>query len=154
ISNLLLEDRQTRLTLNMGYEEYNQYRHQSLVSHFANFSISDFGQFLEQCKILHNSLCGRDRNYLLKHGLEMSLIALAESSHELYPELISMYLEHDDYFQINPNSIINLLFKKISSDEVYSLLTKKYIKVKIGGCLHFLHSYLKYLSVDVNPSCS
>ncbi|MFQ1815555.1 hypothetical protein ACK36E_15025 [Aeromonas veronii] len=130
ISDLLLEDRQTRRTLNMGYEEYNQYRHQSLVSHFANFSSSDFNQFLERCKILHNSLCGRDRNYLLKHGLEMSLIALAESSHEIYPELISIYLEHDDYFQIDPNAIVILLFNKISSDEVYSLLTKKVYRSK------------------------
>lgn len=130
ISNLLLEDRQARRILNMSYEEYNQHRHQSLVSHFASFSISDFIQFLEQCKELHNSLSGRDRDYSLKHGLEMSLIALADSSHELYPELISIYLEYDDYFQINPNVIVILLFNKISSDEVYLLLTKKVYRCK------------------------
>lgn len=128
ISNLLLEDRQARRTLNMSYEEYNQYRHQSLVSHFANFSTSDFVQFLEQCKELHNSLSGRDRDYLLKHGLEMSLIALADSTNVFYPELISIYLEYDDHFDINPNHIVISLFKKTSADDVLLLLlSKEYI---------------------------
>lgn len=55
LSHLLLEDRHERRMLEMGYEEYNQYRHQSLVEHFAGISITDFIDFIDRCKELNNA---------------------------------------------------------------------------------------------------
>jgi len=125
LSNLLLEDRQERRMLDMSYEEYNQYRHQTLVEHFSNVSIENFIDFIEKCKELHKVLSGRDRDYSLKNGLEMCLHALPESSPEIYPELVLKYLEYDDYFEINPHFVVSHLFKILSGNDVLSLLTKK-----------------------------
>lgn len=127
LSNLLLEDRHERRMLDMGYEEYNQYRHKSLVEHFSGVSMNDF---IEKCKMLHQVLSGRDRDYSLKTGLEMCLRALFEVAPEIYPELVSKYLEYDDHFEINPHFVVSNLFNILSSSEVLSLLSNRKFRYK------------------------
>ncbi|MGL5395069.1 MAG: ATP-binding protein [Shewanella sp.] len=130
LSNLLLEDRHERRMLDMGYEEYNQYRHKSLVEHFSGVSMNDFVDFIEKCKMLHQVLSGRDRDYSLKTGLEMCLRALFEAAPEIYPELVSKYLEYDDHFEINPHFVVSNLFNILSSSEVLSLLSNRKFRYK------------------------
>jgi hypothetical protein len=122
LSNLLLDHRHERRMLDMGYEEYSQYRHRSLVEYFSGVSIDDFVDFIEKCKVLHQVLSGRDRDYSLRTGLEMSLRAAFEAAPEIYPELLSRYLEYDDHFEINPNFVIGNLFKILSKRDVFLLL--------------------------------
>ncbi|MCC5878305.1 MAG: DNA replication protein [Idiomarina sp.] len=125
LSNLILEDRHERRMLEMGYEEYNQYRHQSLVEHFTSISIEDFIDFIDRCNELNNALSGRDRDYSLKNGIEMSLRAMAESVPEIFPDIISIYMDYDDSFEVNPHSIVIDLFKTQSSEDVFLLLNSK-----------------------------
>lgn len=68
LSDILLEDRHERRMLEMGYEEYSQYRQQSLTKYFKNFTIIDFKKFMESCQLLFQSLSGRDRDYSLTNG--------------------------------------------------------------------------------------
>lgn len=130
LSNLLLEDRHERRMLDMGYEEYNQYRHNSLVEHFSGISINVFIDFIEKCKVLHQVLSGRDRDYLLKAGLELCLRALFEVAPEIYQELVSKYLEYDDHFEINPHFVVGNLFNILSSSDVLSLLKSREFRWK------------------------
>lgn len=125
LSNLLLEDRHERRTLNMGFEEYNQYRHQCLVGYFSNTTHEQFIDFIEHCLVLNQALSGRERNYLLKNGLEASLGALAETAPQIFAAIISSYIEYDDVFEINPHSIITNLFKLLPSNEVWRLINLK-----------------------------
>lgn len=125
LSNLLLEDRHERRMLEMGYDEYNQYRHQSLVEHFTGISIADFINFIDRCNELNNALSGRDRDYSLKNGIEMSLHAMAESVPELFPDIVSRYMDYDDSFEVDPHFIVTNLFKTQSSEDVFLLLNSK-----------------------------
>ncbi|MGF1779776.1 DNA replication protein [Vibrio nomapromontoriensis] len=125
LSHLLLEDRHERRMLEMGFEEYNQYRHKSLVEHFAGISITGFIDFIDMCKELNNALSGRDRDYSLKNGIEMSLHAMAESVPDLFPEIVLRYMDYDDYFEVNPHFLVTDLFKSQSSSDVFSLLNSK-----------------------------
>lgn len=125
LSNLLLEDRHERRMLEMGYEEYNQYRHQCLVEHFTGTTYEQFGDFIKKCIILNQALSGRDRDYSLKNGIEMSLRALAEAEPSAFSGYVSIYQEYDDIFEINPHSIIVNLFSLISSEEVWKIVNVK-----------------------------
>ncbi|WP_318451462.1 DNA replication protein [Photobacterium leiognathi] len=125
LSNLLLEDRHERHMLEMGYDEYNQYRHQSLVEHFTGISIADFIDFIDRCNELNNALSGRYRDYSLKNGIEMSLRAMAESVPELFPDIVSRYMDYDDSFEVDPHFIVTNLFKTQSSEDVFLLLNSK-----------------------------
>ena len=125
LSHLLLEDRYERRMLEMGYEEYNQYRHQSLVDHFAGISITDFNDFIDRCKELNNALSGRDRDYSLKNGIKMSLHAMAESVPDLFPEIVLRYMDYDDYFEVSPHFLVTDLLKSQSSSDVFLLLNSK-----------------------------
>ena len=125
LSNLLLEDRHKWQMSDMGYEEYNKYRHQSLVEYFSDITCESFINVLEKCKILHQALPERDRDYSLKNGIEMTLCALAEAAPDIFPELVSKYIEYDDTFEINPHSVVNGLFEVLSDNDVYALLNSK-----------------------------
>lgn len=125
LSNLLLEDRHEQRMLEMGYEEYNQYRHQSLVKHFKGISIANFIDFINKCEELNSVLSGRDRDYSLKNGIEMSLRAIAESAPELFPNIVSSYMDYDDSFKVSPHDILIELFKTQSSEDVFLLLNSK-----------------------------
>jgi len=149
LSNLLLEGRDERRILDMGYEEYDQYRHQSLVAYFSDISTESFIGFIEKCKELHEALSGRD--YSFKNGLEMSFPALAESAREIYPELVSAYLEYDDHFEINPNFVVSSLLENLSSTDVLSLLTnKEYRRKKLWLSAYF--AQLPQASIGKNES--
>ena len=151
LSNLLLEDRHKRRILEMSHEEYDQYRHQSLVAYFSDISTEGFIGFIEKCKELHEVLSGRDRDYLFKNGLEMSLLALAEPAREIYPELVSVYLEYDDHFKIDPNLVVSNLLKNLSSTAVLSLLTnKEYKRKKLWLSVYF--AQLPEASIGKNES--
>ena len=123
LSNLLLEDRRGRRMLEMGFEEYNQYRHQSLVEYFSGTTYDQFGDFVKNCIVLNQALSGRDRDYSLKNGIEMSFRALAEAEASDFPGYVSFYLEYDDIFEINPHSIINNLFDFLPSEDVWSIIS-------------------------------
>ncbi len=130
LSNLILESRNERRMLEMDYEEYCQYRYKSLVEYFLGYSMDDFVNFIEKCKVLHNVLSGRDRNYSLKRGMEMCLRALADAAPNIYPDFILKYLEYDDHFAIDPHYIIGNLFKTISSKNIMLLLNSKEYRLK------------------------
>ena len=124
-SNLLLEDRHERRMLEMGYEEYNQYRYQSLVKYFKGISIANFIDFIDRCEELNSALSCRDSDYSLKNGVEMSLRVIAESAPELFPDIVSSYMDYEDFFEVNPHFIVTDLFKVQSSEDVFLLLNSK-----------------------------
>lgn len=125
LSNLLLEDRHERRVLEMGYEEYNLYRHQCMVEYFSGTTFEHFREFIRACVILNQALSGRDRDYLLKNGIAMSLQALADVAPSMFSSFITLYLEYDDIFEIRPDSIISNLFKLLSSKDVWVLINTK-----------------------------
>lgn len=144
LSHLLLEDRHERRMLEMGYEEYNQYRHQTLVEHFSGISLTGFTDFIDRCKELNNALSGRDRDYSLKNGIEMSLRAIAVSAPEVFPDIVSRYMDYDDFFEVNPHLIVTDLFKLLSSKDVFLLLNNKQYRWK----KLWLSSYFSLLPDD------
>lgn len=125
LSNLLLEDRHEMRMLDMGYEEYNQYRHQCFVDYFSDTTVEKFSEFMSQCVSLQNSLSGRERDYSLKVGIEMSLKAIAENHHDQIKEIVSIYFDYDDIFNIHPGSLIFNLFRTLRSSEVWELIDRK-----------------------------
>lgn len=138
LSILLLEDRHQRRLLEMGYEEYNLYRHQCLVEYFSGTTYEQFSEFIQKCIVLNQALSGRDRDYLLKNGIEMSLRALVDVAPNMFPSFISMYLEHDDIFEIRPNYIISNLFKLLPSKGVFALINNKdYQRKKFWISIYF-----------------
>lgn len=84
--------RQAPEWLEMGYEEYNLYRHQCLVEYFSGTTYEQFSEFIQKCIVLNQALSGRDRDDLLKNGIEMSLRALVDVAPNMFPSFISMYL--------------------------------------------------------------
>jgi len=153
LSNLLLEDRNEKRLLDMGYEEYNQYRHQSLVEYFSDITVEQFSQFMERCSSLHNSLSGRERDYSLKVGVEMSLKAIAENYPEKLKEIVSVYIGYDDTFNIHPGSLIFSLFNTLSSSDVWELINSKTYRWKKYWC-SFYFSMLPEESINKDETQS
>ncbi|MEI6896574.1 MAG: DNA replication protein [Psychromonas sp.] len=134
LSNLLLEDRQERRMLDMGYEEYNKYRHQCVVKYFSILTKEKFIQFMGQCVSLHNALSGRERDYSLKSGIEMSLKAIGETHADKFVDYVSLYMDYDDLFEVNPYSIISNLFNTLDSNKVWELINSKNYRWKKYWC--------------------
>lgn len=134
LSNLLLEDRYERQMLEMGFEEYNQYRHERLIKHFAIFTQGKLEELFEQCTMLQHSLTGRKRDYSFKNGMDMCLSALANTHPEIFSNIVSLYLGYDDLFELNPYIIVSNLFRFIAVDEVWSLINSKEYKRKKLWC--------------------
>lgn len=147
LSNLLLEDRHERRSLDMGYEEYNQHRHQCFVDYFSGITGEQFMNFMNQCAALHDSLSGRERDYSLKVGIEMSLKAIAESHPEQLKGIVSTYIDYDDTFNIHPGSLIFSLFNTFHSKEVWELINAKTYRCRKYWC-SFYFSMLPEESVN------
>ncbi len=129
LPNLLLGKRHEQRMFEMSHEEYNQYRHESIVDYFSNIPTNVFIDFIDRCKVLHEVLSGWN-DHSLKQGLEKCFRAMAEVEPEMYPELVSRYLEYDCYFKISPYAIVSDLFNVIPSNEVLFLLKKTNYKRK------------------------
>ncbi|WP_440875474.1 DNA replication protein [Thalassotalea sp. PLHSN55] len=134
LANLLLEDRQERKMLDMGYEEYNEYRYQCVVKYFEALTKDKFTQFMEQCISLFNALSGRERDYCLKNGIEISLKAISETHTKELVDYVLIYMHYDDIFEINPFSIISNLFKTLNATEVWKLINSKDYRWKKYWC--------------------
>lgn len=137
LSKLLLEDRLERRMLQMGYDEYNQYRYQCFIDYFSSLNAEEFSNFMNQCVCLHDSLSGRERDYLLKRGIEMSLKAIAECHSELLREIVSSYIDYDDRFNIHPGSLICSLFNTFESIDVWNLINTKTFRWKKYWCSYY-----------------
>lgn len=138
LSNLLLEDRHERQLLEMGLEEYNQYRHQCLVKHFAIFTQEELAEFFEQCDMLKHSLSGRKRDYSFKIGMDMCLSALGDTHPEIFKNIIALYLDYDELFELNPYLILSNLFRLSAVDEIWELInSKKYKRKKLWCSCYF-----------------
>jgi len=131
LSDMLLEDRHERRMLEMGYEEYNEFRKHQLIEYFSDLSTEDFKTFIEQCSSLHHALTGRERNYSLNSGISMALTAIAEAHPDTFPDMISIYLDFDDQFEIHPNVIISRLLSTMTPNNVWSLINSKEYKWKM-----------------------
>ncbi len=125
LCNLLLEDRHERRMLDMGYTDYQQYRHKCFVEYFSGTTHEDFIEFIKKCIVLNQTLSGRDRDYLLKNSVEMSLHALADAVPKRFPNFVSSYIEYDNIFEINAYPIVNDLFKLLPSKDVWSLINSQ-----------------------------
>ena len=134
LSKLLLEDRQERRTLGMGHEEYKKYRHQCVVKYFSILTSEKFTQFMGQCVLLHNALSGRERDYSLKSGIEMSLKAIGETHADKFVDYVSLYMDYDDIFEVNPYSIISNLFSVLDANKVWGLINSKDYRRKKSWC--------------------
>lgn len=130
LSDLLLEDRHEKRMLEMGHEEYQQYRRSLIADFFKNKTLSEFEHTLNACKILYKSLSGRDRDYSLKNGIETSLSVLSETHPDDYDRIISIYLDFDDTFGIHPHVVVSAILEKISSEDAWKLLSTKEYKWK------------------------
>lgn len=130
LSNVLFEDRHERKMLEMGYEEYNKYRYNSLIEYFSGFDLEQFAKFIDSCSALHAALEGRDRDYLLKDGIELSLRALSEVNPDEYGNFIEVYLGYDDTFAINPHFVVKALFENYAKSWVWDFLNQSEFKWK------------------------
>jgi hypothetical protein len=134
LSNLLLEDRQEQIMLGIGHEEYREYRYQCVVKYFSTLTKEKFTQFMGQCVLLHNALSGRERYYSLKSGIEMSLKAIGETHADELLDYVTLYMDYDDIFEVNPFSIISSLFKALDTIKVWELINSKDYRWKKHWC--------------------
>ena len=137
LSNLLLDDWHDRRKLEMGYAEYKQYRYQRLVDYFAAFTVPMFTEFMKDCVTLNCFLVGRQRDYSLKEGLIISLLALSDIHPEIFKDIISLYLDYDDIFELNPNLIISKLFQQLPVSAIWTLINSKKYKNKKLWCSEY-----------------
>ena len=92
---------------------------------------------MKQCVILHRSLSGRERDYSLKDGINKSINAFAETHERILADIISIYLDYDDIFELNPHTIISNLFKILTVDDVWKLINSKAYRWKKSWCSLF-----------------
>jgi len=134
LCDVLLEDRHERRMLEMGYEEYSQYRKKQLVEYFTDLSVDDFKSFIEQCCDLHAALSGRERSYSIKMGISMALSAISDTHSAKFPDMVLIYLDYDDRLEINPHTVISSLFSTMTPVNVWSLINSKEYRWKKLWC--------------------
>ena len=118
--NLLIYNEKKMLEI--GYEEYNQYRLERFTNFFRDISYKQFADFLEKCIVLNSVPIGRSKDDPLKTGIEMAIRSLVKARISETPEYISLYLKYDDTFEINPYHIISDLFKCLPTEAVWKTI--------------------------------
>ncbi|AOE49260.1 nSTAND3 domain-containing NTPase [Kangiella sediminilitoris] len=146
LSKLLLDNRSERVALEMGFEDYEVYKRAKLEKYFAQTTKVDFINFLEECKSLYEILEGRERDYLLKNSLATCFDALASVKREIFPQLVSIYLEYDNILEVKPSTIVRNLFNFLSNKEVYALLdSRNYKRKKLWISVYYEYLPEKYI---------
>jgi hypothetical protein len=140
LSNFLIEDRSERKMLGMGYEEYNQHRFKFMVEYFSTITLEQFDCYMQECVKLHGALSGRERDYIFKNGLDMSLRAIAETHQEIYADIISTYIDYDDVFELPPNQVVSSLFKTMPHKSIWGLINSKDYRRKKLWCSFYFSS--------------
>jgi len=140
LSNFLIEDRSERKMFKMGYEEYNQHRFKFMVEYFSTMTLEQFDCYMQECVKLHGALSGRERDYIFKNGLDMSLRAIAETHQELYADIISTYIDYDDVFELPPNQVVSSLFKTMPHKSIWGLINSKDYRRKKLWCSFYFSS--------------
>lgn len=125
LCDLLFEDRFEAQILDMGSQEFCDYRNKRFVDYFFGFTIEKFSIFMKDCVRLFNATPGRDRKHSLKNGVEISLNALIQAEPDISSECINLYFSYDDIFEVNPHQILNSLINTLSDDDIWSLINAK-----------------------------
>ncbi|MCP4493526.1 MAG: DNA replication protein [Gammaproteobacteria bacterium] len=130
ISNLLLEDRTEKRMLEMSDVDYKNFRKEQIASYLSGKTLDEIDDFFNQCRNLHGSLTGRERDYSLCEGLQLVFTVLAETHPVDFINIISSYLKHDDIFSLNPHSIMIFLLKSHGANEIFDFIDSKKFKWK------------------------
>ena len=127
---ILLFSENRRLMREHGYEEHLKLQNEMLQEHFTDDTESKFKALVSIGEELEKFLSGRDKNYVLGQGIELSMKVIAESQPNTYLNCLEHYFSFDSLLHLSSDHLLSLAFKIKSEAEVYKLIISSNLEKK------------------------
>jgi len=144
LSELLKRDWSDKQTHEMSYEEYQQYKQDEIKEYFANFTLTDYKRFFQQCLDIKAALSQEDEQLCFHDGVKDVLITLAAQNPNLYFEVLEHYLALGEPLMLDSFFPTRRLTETVGSGCSYEILTSPDYPTK----RHWLFSYYRSLPMD------
>lgn len=122
---LLSKDWTEMHTLELGYEEYKEYKKKEIKKFTNNFNLEDYKKFLDDCIVIQTSLIKSTEIHSFHENIVTALLSLAKQRGELYSEVIKYYLQQGDQLSLSKyhhRVLIEDLLRISNPEDVYSIL--------------------------------
>lgn len=142
--DLLASDWIDKQELQMGVQEYEQYRKEKIREHFKSYGVSEYDSFLRQCKEINEKLRDQHKEYLFAQSFVTTLIVLSEKDTSLYADFLTKYLQENDFLNVNPYVPVKSLIDACGSVRAYKILSDPSYSSK----RRWLFSYYQTMPVE------
>jgi DNA polymerase III delta prime subunit len=124
ISELLLSDSFGRRNLGMNYDEYEQYRKESIKEYFAGYKLLDYKNLFEHVVEIQQNLEDSKR-FQLHNSFELVLIKLSNQDLDLFVNVLEYYLELGEPLRLHwVLSVVYQLVQKLGFEDSLRVITK------------------------------
>jgi hypothetical protein len=125
LSKVLLFDWRDRKNLELGHEEYEQFKRQQIEEYFADYSFANYKQFFQQCLEIQGETDRRKHNnFHFPSRVVEVLMALANRDPDLYIEVIRHYLSLGEPLKLNDLLPIDRLIQIYGAKKAYEFLNQ------------------------------
>ncbi len=122
LSELLSYDWTDGHSLNLGYEEYHQYRRKQIAEHFVRHVLSDYKRLFDLCAEIQQELDKTQEQFRLQNGVVAVLSALADREPVLYIDVVRHYLGLGDPLKLNCGLLMDRLIKTSGVVRTYEII--------------------------------
>ena len=147
LATILLPEWGRRQRLGLSYEEYEQYRLDSLKEHTRSYTLSDYEHFFERCIEIRESHAESFNEHQLHWGVVTVLLSLADRDADLYSQVLERYLVLKDPLRLNGCVLVRKLVEQRGRDDALQLLAESDYPTKKKWLFH-VHEVLPVDDVD------
>jgi hypothetical protein len=141
LSELLLSDWTEKRNLNLDYHQYQQYKHDKMKEHFAQFTLTDYDRFLNKCLEIQAELDDDHKKFQLHNGVVDVLVNLFERDPDLFVEVVGHYLEMGEPLGLKLLTPVEKLIEACGAKRAYDILSRaKYSTKRV-----WLFGYYRFL---------
>ena len=140
VAGLLIDDWTDKRNLNLGYEQYQQYKKSRISAYFAHYTSDDYNGLLDHCLVIREHLDQR-RVHEFRQGATEVFLALADRNPRLYVEVLEQYLERGDPLRLVSVHLVKRLALTCGVSSSYEILSRPHYPTKRD----WLFSYFEFL---------
>ena len=136
LAEIILPEWGEQGTLDLSYEEYEQYKRDRLEEHTASYTLEDYARFFEHCLEIWEAMDEGRNEYQLQWGIVMVLLSLADRDPELYVRVLKHYLERGDPLRLNGYALVQKLVEQRGRDGSLKRLRESEFPTKMNWLFH------------------
>lgn len=118
-----------------------------MEKHTADYTLDDYACFFERCLEIHNTLVTGHKECKLRHGVENTLLLLAERDPDLYRQVLMHCLGLEDPLWLDGRALVQKLLQQLGYDATLHFLNEADFPAKQYWLFH-LHEALPPDAID------